>query len=116
MTKKILGKIKSKCYKFDLIAEEVNFYTLKVYSTKYLCDTWLIKVEDGIVNLYHNSKKYNNRKCSYHLQNSYSLKKWYWSIQHIDSHNTYVVNRKHYRNTKWVDEVLKRHNERLYVY
>ena len=60
MTKKILGKIKSKCYKFDLIAEEVNFYTLKVYSTKYLFDTWLIKVEDGRVNLYHNSKKYNN--------------------------------------------------------
>lgn len=113
MTKKILSKIKDKCCKFDLVAEEVNDDTLKVYSTKYVFDTWLIRIENDRVCLYHSSKKYNNRKCNYHLQNSYKLKNWYWSIQQINSHNNYVIHKKHYRRTNWVDDVLRKHSQRL---
>ena len=116
MTNKILDKIKNKSARFDLVAEQLNHNTLKVYSTKYVFDTWLIKIEDRKVNLYHNSKKYNNKKCSYHLQNSYNLKNWYWSIQQINSHNQFVINKKHYRRTDWVSDVLKRHNNRLQMY
>lgn len=115
MSKSILNKIKNKCDRFNLIAEEVNYYTLKVYSSKYVFDSWLIKIEDRRVNLYHNSKKFNNKKCSYHLQKSYNLKNWYWSLQQIDSHNKFVINRKHYRRTNWVDEVLKSHNQKIYI-
>lgn len=115
MTKEILSKIKANCDRFDLVAEEVNYNTLKVYSTKYFFDTWLIKIENKKVCLYHSSKKYNNRKCNYHLQNSYNLKNWYWSLQQIDSHNKFVINRKHYRRTDWVGDVLKRHNQRLSI-
>lgn len=116
MTKTILiSKIKSECKRFHLVAEEINHNTLKVYSTKYVFDTWLIKIEYGKVNLYHNSKKFNNKKCNYHLQKSYKLKNWYWSIQHIDNHNKYVINKKHYKRTDWVTDILKKHNNRLCV-
>lgn len=114
MTKKIINKIKRECKKFHLIAEEINHNTLKVYSTKYVFDTWLIKIENNKVNLYHNSKKFNNKKCSYHLQNSYNLKYWYWSLQQIDSHNRFIINRKHYKNTDWIGDLLKKHNQKIH--
>lgn len=110
----ILDKIQKKCRKFDLVAEYVNPKTLKVYSTKYMFDTWLIKIENRRVCLYHNSKKFNNKKCSYHLQNSYNLKNWFWSIQQINDHNKFVINRKHYRNTDWIGDLLKRHNQKIH--
>ena len=111
----VLEKIKNKSAKYDLIAEYVNEDTLKIYSTKYLFDTWLIKLEGNRVNLYHNSKKNGNQKCSYHLQNSFGLHKWFWCLQRINDHNNYVINRKYYKQTDWVSDVLNKHNERLYA-
>lgn len=110
----VLEKIKNKSVKYDLVAEYVNDNTLKIYSTKYLFDTWLIKTEGKRVNLYHSNKK-GKRKCGYHLQNSFSLHKWFWCLQKINDHNKYVVNRKYYKQTDWVSDILNKHNERLYA-
>lgn len=109
----VVESIIKKAPSYGLVAEKLNHNTVKLYSKKYLFDSWLIKVYETKVELLHANKKRNGGKCSYHKQNSFKIQNYTWALRKIKDHNTFTINKKHYKRTNWVDDVLKRHNERI---
>ncbi|MCI9069954.1 MAG: hypothetical protein HFJ13_07995 [Clostridium sp.] len=97
--------LKRQSEKYELVAEYLNNNTLKVYSPKYLFDSWLIVESEDAIELWHQSKSYKNRNLSYHLQKSLPKYNKIWALQRIKSHNRYAA---FYRNNKIniVDKLL----------
>lgn len=101
-----LEYLKKKAPKFDLVAECLNYNTLKVYSPKFFFDSWLIRIKDKEVELWHMSKKNNLKKCSYHLQSVVPSGKGVKLLRKIKEHNEYTAFHKRYRKINLVDRVL----------
>lgn len=98
--------LRRKASKYGLVAEYVNDFTLRVYSPKFLFDSWLIKEVDDDIELWHLSKSCGVKNISYHLQKSIPKNKKIWSLQRINSHNRYVAFNKN--KTNIVDKLLKK--------
>lgn len=91
---------------YDVVADYINENTLKVYSPKYLFDSWLIIETESNIELWHQSKKNNLKKCSYHLHASIKKKYSIRALQKIKSHNEYVAFHKKVNKINLVDRVL----------
>lgn len=94
--------IRRKAGAYELCAEYINDYTLKVYSKKYAFDSWLIKETETQMELWHLSKR-TNGNISYHLQKAVPKYKKIWTLQRIKSHNRYKAFNYH---VNIVDKVL----------
>lgn len=102
-------RVKSK--DFGLVAEYINENSLKVYSPKFLFDSWMITETEDSIELWHQSKKCNIRNISYHLQKTVSKKKKVWVLETIVSHNKYVAFGRY--KTNIVDRLLSQEPARL---
>lgn len=101
-----LDYLKKRAPKFDLEADYLNYDTLKVYSPKFFFDSWLIKVKDNEIELWHMSKKNNLKKCSYHLQSVVQKGNGVKLLKKIKNHNEYTAFHKRYRKINLVDRIL----------
>ena len=109
--KKCLEKIKDNAYRFNLKAEYVSCYTLKLYSEKYMFDSWLVELTDFGLELKHMNKFIYSHKLTYHTQRIVAKHKWWWILETIRSHNEYVINKKRSYRCNEIDRVLKDYNE-----
>ena len=96
----------------------MNDTTLKIYSSKFLFDSWLVelRLSDERLVIYHlnkKMKKINNRynKCVYHKHGVVKCHNWLWVLQRISSHNRFVVEVKGQNNLNFVDRILSKYNE-----
>lgn len=103
---KNLEKIKRNAKYYNLKADYVNDYTLKVFSPKFMFDSWLITTNEDDIELWHQSKKNNIKKCSYHLQTVVPKHCWRKILQKVDKHNNYVAFHKTNNKINLVDRVL----------
>lgn len=101
---------KSKSY--DLVAEYVNENTLKVYSPKFVFDSWLIVEKENDFQLLHMSKKNNIKKCSYHIHAVVEKHNKIHLLQKIKAHNIYVAFHKRYNKVNLVDRVLNKDKQK----
>lgn len=104
---KNLVYLQKKAKNYNLKAEFLNENTLKIYSPKFFFDSWLIKETDESIELWHQSKKANIKKCSYHLQAVIEKKYKIRALQKINSHNNYIAFHKNKNKINLVDRVLK---------
>lgn len=112
---KDLDYLIKKANKYDLVAERLNYNTIKVYSPKYLFDSWLIIEEDSEFELWHRSKRNTTQKCSYHIQTTVPKRLKTRLLERIDKHNRYVAFYKHRNKVNLVDRVLERYNKSMEV-
>ena len=105
----VTNKIEKLSPKYNIESRRMDDNTLKLYSEKYLFDSWLVRQEEDILELYHMNKKL--KKCSYHLQKSTKSKNWIWILQRINSHNEYVISRKWNARENMVDRVLQNYKK-----
>ena len=103
--------LKRKSTRYELVAEYINEDTLKVYSPKYLFDSWLIKETEDEIELWHQSKACGIKNISYHLQKAVPKHKKIWVLQRIKSHNRYVAFNKNKVNI--VDKLLSKPPARI---
>ena len=103
---KNLEYLQKKARKYDLVAEFLNEDTLKIYSPKFFFDSWLIRETQEGIELLHQSKKNNLKKCSYHLQTVIPKKDKIRALQKINSHNKYIAFHKNKNKINLVDRVL----------
>lgn len=109
--RRCLQKIKDNAHKFELKAEFVSCYTLKIYSEKYMFDSWIVDLtEEGLV-LKHLNKYIYSNKTNYHTQRIIARHRWWWILETVSSHNDYVINRKKRYKYDHIDSVLKKYNE-----
>lgn len=99
--------LKKKAKKYDLVAEYLTEDTLKVYSPKYVFDSWLITETETDMELWHMSKKNNLKKCSYHIHAIVPKRNKVRVLQKIKTHNEYVAFHKKFNRINLVDRVLK---------
>lgn len=103
-----LKKIYKDAIRFGLQVDFVNKDTLKIYSKKYLFDSWLVVLEDDCIKLLHQNKfGADRKKCRYHLQKQIKPNNWKWVVKKIVDHNNYIAHRK---NINMVDRVLGKYN------
>lgn len=98
--------------RYDLIAEYLNEYTLKLYSPKFYFDSWMIIETDTEIELWHMSKGCGLKKCSYHLQKAFPKRLKLRALEKIKSHNNYVAFYKKSKKINMVDRVLSTYNNR----
>lgn len=106
----VMNRIKLMCKKRKLKAYNVNELTLKVHSEKYDFECWLIQIKDDEIYLYHNHNLIRN---NYHLQRRYEIRHWKGCVREINKHNKYVINRRKYRETDWVTDILRKNNQKV---
>lgn len=107
-----LKKIYRNAHKYGLEVEFVNTDVLKVYSKKYVFDSWLISYNQGKLQLLHMNKHGADRnKCRYHLQKEVKAHNWKWLLQKIQDHNRYTVKYKWTKDMNMVDRLLQEHNK-----
>lgn len=107
-------KIEKYAHKFNLQADRIDKYTIKLHSPKYAFDSWLVILEDKKLKLMHLSKKKFNQKCSYHLQREICAKNWVWILESVNSHNKYTITRKWNARENLVDRVMRNYKEGKY--
>lgn len=98
--------LRRRANRYELIADYVNDYTLKVYSPKYYFDSWLIIETEDSIELWHQSKTFGIKNVTYHLQKSVPKSKKIWTLQRIKSHNIYVASNRNRVNI--VDKLLSK--------
>lgn len=109
---KDLEFLRLKAHKYDLVADYINETTLKVYSPKYLFDSWLIVETEDAFELMHQSKMNGNKKCSYHLHATVSKSKKHWLLERIEDHNRYVAFYKNNKKINLVDRILSKQSKK----
>lgn len=107
----VIDKIEKRAEKFKLTTNRINETMIKVYSQKYLFDSWLIEQQDYKLKLWHLSKKRVGTKCNYHLQREVNIKNWKWTLETIVSHNKFVMTKKWNVRENLVDKKLRQYKE-----
>lgn len=110
----VTHKIEKYAHKFNIQADRLDKYTVKLHSPKYVFDSWLVILEGNKLKLLHLSKKKFNQKCYYHLQREIYFKNWKWILESVNSHNKYTVTHKWNARENMVDRVMKRYSEGEY--
>lgn len=110
----VLQNIERNAYKYNIKTERINSYTMKLYSDKYMFDSWLVEKDGDILRLKHMNRKLRCGKCTYHLQKNIKAKNWRWVLQRINAHNKYVVSRKWNAKENMVDRVMRKYKEGKY--
>lgn len=104
-----LKKIFKDAKKHGLEVEFLNSYTLKIYSKKYLFDSWLVVSDEKKITLYHQNRfGADSNKCRYHIQTSVKKHNWSWITKKIIDHNNFVINHKYVNK---VDKILNKYNQ-----
>lgn len=107
-------KIEKNAYKYNIQADRLDTYTIKLHSPKYLFDSWLVVLENKKLKLLHLSKKRFNHKCVYHLQREIYTKNWIWILESINNHNKYTITKKWNAKENLVDIVMRKYNNGKY--
>ena len=89
-----IDKIEKNAHKFKLTTNRINATMIKVYSSKFMFDSWIVEQQGFKLKLLHMSKKGIGTKCSYHLQRQVNIKNWKWVLETIVSHNKFVMTQK----------------------
>ena len=109
-----IDKIEKNAYKFKLTTNRINATMIKVYSSKFMFDSWIIEQQGYKLKLLHMSKKGIGTKCSYHLQRQVNIKNWKWVLETIVSHNKFVMTQKWNVRENLVDKKLRQYKEEKY--
>lgn len=110
-----LQNIERESKKYGIRTSRIDRYTLKLYSKKYLFDSWLVVKDKDNLELHHmNRRVRGSGKLQYHLQANIKCTNWIWVLQRISSHNRYVVSRKWNARENIVDVVMKKYKEGYY--
>lgn len=107
-------KIEKYAHRFKLKTNRLDNYTIQLHSPKYAFDSWLVVLDGNKLKLMHLSKRYCNKKCSYHLQREICKNNWLWILESIHSHNKYTISRKWNARENMVDRVMRRYKEGKY--
>ena len=107
-------KIEKYAYRFKIQANRLDENTIKLHSPRYAFDSWLVVLEGEKLRLLHMSKKYCNKKCSYHLQREICKHNWIWILENVNSHNKYTVTRKWNARENMVDRVMRNYKKGRY--
>lgn len=110
----VTHKIEKHAHKYNIQADRIDNNTVKLYSPKYLFDSWLVVLEGKKIQLLHLSKKGFQQKCSYHLQREILARNWVWILETIDNHNKYTITRKWNARENLVDKVMRKYKEGKY--
>lgn len=109
-----IDKIEKNAHKFKLTTNRINATMIKVYSSKFMFDSWIIEQQGFKLKLLHMSKKGIGTKCSYHLQRQVNIKNWKWVLETIVSHNKFVMTQKWNVRENLVDKKLRQYKEGKY--
>lgn len=104
---KYLDKIKNNAYVYGLEVKYVAYDTLRLYSKKYNFDSWIIVETEDNIELHHLNKAYGNKNCTYHLHATFKKRKWFWSLQRINSHNKFMTRFISKKPCNLVDRVMQ---------
>lgn len=91
--------------KYNIVAEQIDDNTFKLYTKNFMCDSWLAIFEEDMLELKHLNKC--GQKMNYHVQKRLPKNKWKKIFRIITQHNNYRINKKYMFEMDKIDKKLR---------